>query len=441
MKPAEIVKAVRDAGVVGAGGAGFPTHVKLEARATWCIANGAQCEPLIRGDGYLMERRAKDVVAGLSLAMQATGATRGVIALKAKHEEALAALEKEVAGRENISIHLLKDFYPAGDEHLLVYEITGQVVPPGGIPIQVGVVVNNVETLVNIADAVRGVAAIERIVTVAGAVARPMTLAVPVGMSIASLIDIAGGATVEEFRIIEGGPMMGKLVEDVSGPVKKTTSGLIVLPTNHEQVCKRLRPLDKILLRSRTVCLNCRYCTDLCPRFLLGHPLEPHKIARVMNYTLDLLPEVVANAVLCCECGVCESYACVMGISPVRMYQEVKAKLKDLGWKSKPYEAPEPRGYRAGRFIPVSRLIARLGLTDYDLPAEWADERTEVAEVTIPLRQHLGAPAEAVVKRGDKVKRGQLIGEIPARALGARVHASIAGTVVEVGKDVRIVRN
>jgi len=440
VKPAEIVNAVRNAGVVGAGGAGFPTHVKLEAKATWCIANGAQCEPLIRGDGCLMARRAKDVLEGLSLAMQAAGAEKGVIALKAKHKEAVAALEKELGAFENISIHLLKDFYPAGDEHLLVYETTGELVPPAGIPIHVGVVVNNVETLVNIAQAVKGVPVIDRIVTVTGAVKKPMTLSAPVGMTVGELIDMAGGATTEEFRVVEGGPMMGKIVENISRPIRKTTSGLIVLPAGHEQIRKRLRTLDKVLLRSRTVCLNCRYCTDLCPRFLLGHPLEPHKIARVMNYTLDSLPEVVANAVLCCECGVCESYACVMGISPVRMCQEVKAELAKRGWKPEPYETPEPRGYRSGRFIPITRLIARLGLTDYDLPAEWTDDRPAVAEVAIPLHQHIGAPAEPVVKKGDKVKRGEVIGKVPAGALGARVHASISGTVVEVGDSIRIVK-
>jgi Na+-translocating ferredoxin:NAD+ oxidoreductase RnfC subunit len=160
-----------------------------------------------------------------------------------------------------------------------------------------------------------------------------------------------------------------------------------------------------------------------------------------MNYALDTLPRVVTNAVLCCECGVCESYACVMQISPVRMYQEVKARLRALGWKPQPFEIPEPRSYRDGRRIPLPRLTARLGLMEFDAPAEWSDDRVAVKQVAIPLLQHTGAPSELVVRKGDRVKRGDLIGRIPEGKLGACVHASISGTVAKVDECVEIVRD
>ena len=155
----DIVGRVRDAGVVGAGGAGFPTHVKLNARVDTVIGNGAACEPLLTCDQGIMAARAAEVVAGLRLAMEATGATTGIIALKAEYRDAVTALRRELSRTSpgpQIRLHFLAPVYPAGDEHVLVYEVTRRLVPEAGIPLNVGVVVQNVGTLTQIAAAVRG---------------------------------------------------------------------------------------------------------------------------------------------------------------------------------------------------------------------------------------------------------------------------------------------
>jgi Na+-translocating ferredoxin:NAD+ oxidoreductase RnfC subunit len=203
-----IVDAIRDAGVVGAGGAGFPTHVKLSAKVNIVIANGVECEPLLASDQAVMTLDPEKVLAGLKAAMIATGAKRGYVALKKKYRSSVAAIRDVISGHDDIGIFELEDFYPYGDEHVLTHEVTGRYVPEGGLPLESGVVVTNVITLANIADALEGKPVTRRIVTVVGEVQRPVTVSAPVGTAITDLIRFAGGSSVEDCEIILGGPIM-----------------------------------------------------------------------------------------------------------------------------------------------------------------------------------------------------------------------------------------
>ena len=179
---------VQKAGVVGAGGAGFPTHVKIDAQVEYVIANGAECEPLIHKDGELMERFAEKVVEGLKLVMEATGASYGVIGIKEKKARAIEALQQVTSGTE-IKIHLLGDYYPAGDEVMLVYEVTGKLIPPAGIPLNIGIVVNNVESLYNIANTTKNIPVISKFLTVTGNVKQPISFIAPIGISLKEAIE------------------------------------------------------------------------------------------------------------------------------------------------------------------------------------------------------------------------------------------------------------
>src|SRR5512138_2577089 len=170
-----LVEQVRQAGVVGAGGGGFPTHVKLAAKADTIIANGAECEPLLHKDAVVMEEQAVELVKGMLLAKEAVGAKDAVIGIKAKKQHAVKAVQEACKGT-TVRVHLLGDYYPAGDEYDLVYEVTGRLIPPQGIPIQVGAVVNNVESFVNIAAAANGIPVTHKMLTIAGAVRSPVTL-------------------------------------------------------------------------------------------------------------------------------------------------------------------------------------------------------------------------------------------------------------------------
>src|ERR1700722_9448049 len=197
---------VRQAGVVGAGGGGFPTHVKLNARAETVIANGAECEPLLHKDAVIMEEHAAELVRGVQRAMEAVGAKEGIIGVKGKKKHAVEAVTAASRGT-NVRVQLLGDYYPAGDEFDLVYNVTGKLIPPGGIPLNVGVVVNNVETFVNIAAASEGRPLPHKRLTIAGAVKSPVTMKVPLGTSFRECIEHAGGLTTDDPVLVIGGLM------------------------------------------------------------------------------------------------------------------------------------------------------------------------------------------------------------------------------------------
>jgi len=439
----EIVEKVRAAGVVGAGGAGFPTHVKLEADVERVLGNGASCEPLLTSDLFLMENESEDILSGLSMVMLSTGAGRGTLGLKEKHFEAFGALEKTISKNKikNVDIFGLADFYPAGDEMVLVYEVMNRVVPEGGFPLQVGVVVNNVESLLNIARAVKtGKPVTERYLTVAGEVQKNLVMKVPVGISVGEVINLAGGATTSDFKVIVGGPMMGQVVDDLSTSVDKTTSGVIVLPANHNIVAGKTDDPERIRRITRLFCCQCSRCTDLCPRTLLGHSLESHKIMRQLGVGSQLVSEaLLEDALICSECGICEKFACPMMISPREVNAQIKREMMEKGANRPPKKIDyQPSAFRDVRKIPTKRLMERLQVSRYDQHSEIFTGKIVVQKATIPLKQHIGAAALPVVKTGDRVEKGDLIGEIPDEALGARVHASISGVVESVGTDVVI---
>lgn len=269
----EIRERVRAAGVVGAGGAGFPAHVKLQAQVEIFLVNAAECEPMLKVDQQLMWQQAARLVRGVQYTMTATGAREGVIALKEKYRRAIDALTPLLPA--GIRLHILPDVYPAGDEVLTIWMATGRRVAPAALPASVGVVVNNVQTVLNIARAVeQRFPVTRRTLTVNGAVARPLTVTVPVGMSLHEVLALAGGATVDDPGFINGGPMMGGLITSLDNPVTKTTGGLLVLPKSHPLIQRRMQDERTVLSVARTVCEQCRLCTDLCPRHLIGHELS-----------------------------------------------------------------------------------------------------------------------------------------------------------------------
>lgn len=435
------LKAIRDAGIIGAGGAGFPTHVKLGAKVEYVIANGAECEPLLRGDRQLMENKPRDIIRGLRIAMELTGAKKGIVSIKRKYAKAVESLETAIneLGEKEIELYPLDNFYPAGDEQVLVYEILGRVVPEGGLPLDVGVVVDNVGTLAQIAQAVEGTPVTHRWVTVTGAVREPQTRYLPIGMSVSRAIELAGGPTVDKYSVISGGPMMGKLLPSTEAPIMKTTSGLIVLPEDNYVIRGMKRPLKVNVRYAIAACIQCRQCTDVCPRNALGHHVLPDKVMKGVAYGIIGRIEHMTTAFLCVECGLCTHYGCPMGLDPAGFMGKVKGDLMQAGIKNPHGEKePRPNEYRYLRKVPLKRLIARLDLTEYDVEAPMNDEEAEVQRVVIPLKQHIGAPSLPVVKVGEKVEKGQLIAAIPEKALGANYHASINGVVTHINDSITI---
>jgi Na+-translocating ferredoxin:NAD+ oxidoreductase RnfC subunit len=439
---ANLVELVQNAGIVGAGGAGFPTQVKLNCKVDTVVVNGAECEPLLRVDQQLMALEAVKMLTALQAVMDHTQAKEGIIGLKKKYTPAIEALNKELPAFPKIRMHLLKNFYPAGDEQVLVYETTGRIVPEAGIPLNVNTLVINVETLLNIYDIMTaGKPVIDTYVTLTGEVKRPLTTKLPLGITVKEALEVAGGTTIDEFVVINGGPMMGKIV-DVDSTITKTTKGLIVLPKMHPLIISKTKPVKESMKMAAIACMQCNYCTELCPRYSLGHNLEPHKLMRIAAYasTLDTSTQAT-NAFLCCECGLCQ-YACVMDLQPWKINTMLKRELGGRGIKNPHHNAPESAvPFREGKQFNVYRLVSRLGLTKYDLPAPMVETENNYKKVSLLLSQHIGAPAQPVVKVGEQVDQGQLVAEIPEGKLSSRIFASISGRVSAVDGDKIIIES
>ncbi len=423
----ELVKTIKDSGVVGAGGAGFPSYAKLDKRADTLILNCAECEPLLKLHRQLLERNAYEILSTLDLISKTVGAERVIIGIKGSYKNALAAVAAYKDSFNNISICRLPEVYPAGDEIVLIHEATGRTVRPGALPISVGVTVFNVETIYNVYRALEGENVTHKFVTIAGEVNRPMTLRVPIGTSIGELIDYAGGSTLEDYAIVLGGPMMGTIGSryDV---VKKTTNAVLLLPQDHYIVKKKQGKTSIDIKRAMAACCQCTYCTDLCPRALLGHPIDPAKFMLNASHTLST---PYLDAAYCSGCGLCEMYSCGQGLSPRELLSAVKAQNRKDGLKPAPSEGAPVSSARRYRRVPMKRLAARIGVDKYNKTAPMLDDIISPKSVMIMLSQHIGAPAKAMVTPGTAVKRGQMIAAA-VEGLSVNIHSSVDGVVKSV---------
>lgn len=427
----QFVDQVRDAGVVGAGGGGFPAHIKLAAAVDTVIVNGAECEPLLHKDAAMMEERAAEMVRGLLMVAESVGATEAVVGIKEKNKKAVATCQAACEGTM-ARVHLLGDFYPAGDEYDLVYEVTGQLIPAAGLPKDVGCVVSNVESLINMARAADGKPVIRKTLTIAGAVAEPFTAEVPIGVSYRDLIEMAGGATVADPVLMHGGMMMGRLGEDLDEPVTKTSSGIIVLDRSHPIMVRKMQPLKYMDAIGKSACDQCRFCTELCPRYLLGYDIEPHQVMRSLSFTSSGGEPYSEWAALCCACGLCTLFACPEALFPKEACDSAKDRLREKGYKWTGASPTEPHPMREGRKTPTKRLMEKLDIMEYDLPAPMRELTFSPATLELPLKQHAGAPAEARVAVGQTVAEGEVIAAPAPKNLGAVIHAPLSGVIAEI---------
>ena len=431
----DIINKIIAAGIVGAGGAGFPTHVKLQGKVEYLIINAAECEPLLQSDQYIMRTCAEKVIKGIEYVSKVIDPDKIIIGTKNKYKKEIEELKKEIkALNSNIKIYESKSFYPLGDEQILAQIITGRSVPPGGIPLDINAVVLNVTTVAQIADAVgTDNPVIKKIVTVLGEVKNPGLINVPVGISVEECIKECGGSNLSNYCIVLGGPMMGNVIDDVDASgnyIKKTDGAIIVLPKDHFIIRRKRSDIRYIIRQAKTCCIQCRYCTDMCPRYLIGHPIEPHLIMRNVDKTY-FSQDILRESLICCECGICEIYACPMGLSPRMVNAYLKDKFSKEGVKyNKQIGKVECKRDIEGRRIPTDRLISKLMLTKYKKFNQELITEVFTDNVKILLRQHIGAPVNPIVKIGEKVTSGQLIGEI--NGLGANIHSSINGNVIEI---------
>ena len=423
---------LREAGVVGAGGAGFPTYAKLSENADTLILNCAECEPLLRLHRQVLKHYTYEILSTLNEISKITGIKNVIIGVKASYKGTVEALNNEITSFENMRVCTLPEVYPAGDEVVLTYEATGRVVPAGQIPLSVGVTVLNVETVYNIYKAMNGEPVTHKYVTVIGEVKNPVTVYAPIGTPLENLIKMAGGVTIPDPAYIIGGPMMGPL-GSAAQPVTKTTNAVIVLPKTLPLVQKKQTKVSVDVLRAMSACCQCSFCTSLCPRHLLGHPIDPSALMNAAAHSVTSDASPYLNAAFCSGCGLCEAYSCNQGLSPRALLNATKASLRKNGIK--PPENPRMRGVdpaRELRMIPLARLRARLGLDPYNKSAPIIEDTVKTKRLIIPLSQHIGAPGEALVNIGDKVTANQLIASPKENALSVGIHTPLNGTVTDI---------
>jgi Na+-translocating ferredoxin:NAD+ oxidoreductase RnfC subunit len=423
------IKEIQNLGIIGAGGAGFPTHVKLNSNPDTIIMNAAECEPLLHKDMQILRNHGDTVLEGFNIAMQLTGAREGIIGIKEKHHEEIQLLEKKVSG--NSRVQPIKDVYPAGDEVTLIYMTTGRIVPPGALPLSVGCVVQNVETLYNIG---MNKPVVTKFISVAGAVEEPATVEVPVGTSFAEVLSHFK-KTAEEYVIRSGGLMMGVLEHDLNNVVSKRTSALIVLPADHHCVTmyRRFSTDHAVDIIAKAACDQCSFCTELCPRYLLGHPVRPELAMRNRMFTREDLPLTNPGNLSCCECNLCTMYACPEGLDP-KGATLIDKRLARAGKRTMSGEKPMLHPMFEYRQVPVAKLKQRLDVTRFRDEGPLKQLNLHPNRVRIPLRQHAGAPARPTVKEGDRVKIYDQIGEASSE-ISCTMHASIDGVVKKVTED------
>lgn len=430
----ELQRAVYEAGIVGAGGAGFPTHRKFSDKVKQIVVNAAECEPLMMVDHHILEKHLQALVDTLNLLIDTMGADEAIIGIKGKN---MHLLDKKVLASiegTRVSVKTIPDIYPAGDEVVLTYETTGKIIPEGSIPVMVGVMVINVETVYNIYKAVnKNEPVIWKYITIGGDVPNDVTVKAPVGMKISELL-AAAGYNIGDKAVINGGPMMGKLVDLENDAVTKTTKGLLVFPKTHSIVQRKIRSIDRTLKRASAACCNCTMCSDMCPRQLLGYDIHVHKTVRAASHAEINNTESFLQAALCCGCGVCSVIACQQDLDPQAISMAVKASLGKHGLRRTNNKAPEKvRAIRSSRLVSSQTLIDRLGIRKYVKASVPKSDMTFAPDtVYIQLSQHVGKPAAAVVKPGDRVSAGQMVAQTAYEDLGTTMHSSIDGVVKAV---------
>ncbi len=313
-----LVEAVRQSGIVGLGGAGFPTHVKLNvdpSRIEYLIINGAECEPYVTSDTYTMMHKEEDMEYALRSLLKHYAMKNVIIGIESNKKQALDSMRKLCRSVSDVctaSVKVLPSVYPQGGEKVLVFNTTGRVIPTGKLPIDVGCVVLNCTTLAAMGNYFKtGMPLVKKCVTVdGGAVKNPGRVIVPIGTKIGDVFDFCGGLTETPVKVIYGGPMMGITIPDMELPVMKNTNAILALTAKEAKIPKT------------TACIRCGNCTNHCP-----FGLAPAQIAKAYeNQDAEKLMELCVNT--CMECGCC-SFVCPANRPLVQTNKLAKAFLRE----------------------------------------------------------------------------------------------------------------
>jgi Na+-translocating ferredoxin:NAD+ oxidoreductase RnfC subunit len=262
---------------------------------------------------------------------------------------------------------------------------------------------------------------------------------VPIGVRLSDCIGFAGKIKVNDPIYMKNGIMMASFGDNFDDIVTKTTAGYVILDRNHPLVRSKTEKKEVYLRVGKSSCDQCSYCTELCPRYLLGHKVKPHMVMRSLLFSPERMENLSRWASGCVECGLCGLYSCPEGLSPHLIMGYVKGILRKNGTLFEPDENSTPHSMREFRKAPTSRIIKRLGLSDYDLPAPYIEADIRAELYYFPMKQHIGVPAEPIVKVGQMVRRGEYIGDI-GEGLSAYIVSSVDGIVESVSEEMVVIR-
>jgi Na+-translocating ferredoxin:NAD+ oxidoreductase RnfC subunit len=412
---------------------GIP-EARLAKTSDTIIVDGTGYEPLLETDRFLLENKAGNILQGLTYLIGATGAGKAIVAVNETYSTAISALQDSPEKGDRIHISPIGDFYPAGDECVLVYEATGRIVPEGGNAFNAGCMVVDVEFLFNLDAAVTGRKPVtKKWLTCTGEIRMPSIVCAHLGTPLEEIISLCGCALDEEFAVIVGNPLTGRVETDMDMPVDKTTNGITVLAKDHMLVTQKKAALASVIRRSKSVSRQDTIYTDLCPRSLLGYDICVESILNQVQYGLMNDDDSVLRGVfLCAECGLCDAYG-MPGSMPGIIFAAFKNMLAENGYVPVfPEKTVAVNEMRAGRKVPNRRIIDRLELEAFS-ETLMRRVKTDPAKVEIPLID--GAALQTIVSVGDRVEEDTCIARAQVKEPGADMHASITGKVTLIDSE------
>ena len=436
----ELVKTIKTAGAACANDS-LPVLLEPEDAVHCLILNAVSTEPLMETERCLCVMQPERVAAAAAKIAEGVKAERTVIAVRADDDAAQQALLQAIA-KIHAPVELFKaePFYPAEDEMVLTWLVTGRAVPERGTVRDVNCALISVSEALDILAALEGAPVTDRFLTVTGAVKEPLLLKAPIGMPLSACL--AQAQPEADTALIVGGPMKGRFLNSPAAlrdtPLTRSTENLIVLPRAHSVFNRKGQPLDTVLRRAKSACEQCQICTMFCPRYGLGHSMRPDILMRGLRREKEIAEnggyaEAFGDAFNCCFCGVCDA-VCPMGLRPRTVNAYFYGGLKKRNSLVPRRQEPVPRGKHGG--IDAARLAALLGLSEYADFHNFIYRECTAEEVFIPFTRRSYRPAQPLKHEGDTVEKGALLAK-DGSCNG--IHASISGTIMAISeKGVRI---
>ena len=433
----------------------------INERCDTVIVSALKDNPLSFAEEYLLQREWRRIIEGLKLLMVNHQAEKGIIAVSKSGRPVIADLKRGIEDNDNIDLFFIDDFYPAADQAILTHEIAGQPFYRATRTALLGSLVYDLQTVINIYEAVTEEEPVtRRLLTCTGEVVLPSLVLGHLGVSFREVIELCGGATIDEYVIFAGAPSRGAIITDIDTPVTKSTTTITVLPASHELVKERSLTIGAQVRKIKSVCNQCSFCTELCPVYLLGGKLYPHQIMRQVAYGLAEPEEVMLGALLCSECGICEVFACPHKLSPRSVNKYIKERLKqetdpesllsrNISDQTNSQTENQtnrlisgqlqPRSNRDYRKVPFERLADLFSVGPYAEPPKMELLETNPGQVELLFQEMSAAGVLPRVKPGEEITEGTLVAETKMSS-GAGLHASITGKITFLDEERVIIK-